>query len=59
MTCASEVNSPYRAALVDGGAKAGFNIVVEALVLVLLLTPHQVSIVILVGFFFYQIKWKW
>lgn len=37
-------NSPDRAGTLDGGADAGLDVVVVTLVLVLFLTPHQISI---------------
>lgn len=45
--------------VVGGGADAGLNVAVVALVLVLFLTPHQISIYVSIGLFFHQIKWEW
>lgn len=47
---------PDRLGTVDGGAHAGLDIVVVSLVLMLLLTPDQVSIGIFLGLCPYQVK---
>ncbi len=49
-------NSPDRAGTVDGGTDAWLDVVVVALVLVLFLTPHQISIWMTVSLCLHQIK---
>lgn len=50
---------PDRTCAGDGGADTRSDVVVVALVLVLLLAPHQVSLWILLNLCFHQVKWEW
>ena len=43
----------------DGGAHAWLDVVVVALVLVLLLAPHYVSVGVLLRLTLHQVKWEW
>ncbi len=49
---------PDRLGSLDGGADAGLDVVVVTLVLVLLLTPDQISIYVTISFCFHQVEWE-
>ena len=50
---------PDRLGTVDSGAHAGFHIVIVALILMLLLTPDQVSVGVLLRLSLKQVKGEW
>lgn len=52
-------NLPDGACVTDGGADAGLDIVIVAVVFVLFLTPNQICIWIVISLFFHQIKGEW
>lgn len=52
-------NLPDVACVTDGGADAGLDIVIIAVVFVLFLTPNQICIWIVISLFFHQIKGEW